>query len=963
MAIQTLFVYLAPIFLFGSIPIWRVFFNLVTSSLQQGVTGQAIIIEYVEGGSLEEYLVQRYPSGMPEAEARRFLLQIASALQMLSERRIAHRDLKPANVMLTAWKNTDKLPDVKIADFGFAKVLDTNTQMMTSVVGSPLYMAPELLDGAQYTASVDMWSAGVIFMRLVSRNEKALFPVRNQDELRAYLQDPIKLAKDILDLDISEQGKTLLTRMLDLNSASRLTWEAFMDDDYVRPKGNKPAAPIVRDIPNWMIQVTSYESDERFEIGVNSALPVAAFRDTLEIRLNLDAGDAVMISPHCGMLTDGKVMNDYYSLKQRVDAKGNPLYCFVITQATLKKGFKPQHCKLKTVEAPSFDVTTFLGPLASTPPLSAALATMPLTELQEYVSNMMTDLKEYGDAQDWELKLAGLKLAVGAHMRHADELMAYAERLYADTVNLAAAKDRADVLASYAKMLHSSHQALISSFGPVRDTILKVSSYSDAFRPEVVAEVQEEASHIGLAPFGPPYNQVLRSDHTVAQLTNFWHNDQRLEDIRPIHESILRGELLFSASSDPEMVRVYGIIDMEYTGAAWDPTIPRPPDNENAPPLIIASGAINQHLTSFPRTEMLTYPFGKAKIAWEESSRAHHRLSGNVRLENEIVRMASDCSPYAPLPMETLITVITYLKSIVFHYGKVKDGVHAIETQRDALAHARSAYDRACVTPWLEVLKHRASFDRFEHLLRKEWTAEKLAKLVETSRSVHGELSLVQDFRDFVTEHQRRGLWTESINASAEETNKVFAKFLEEERQRRNAWLHSHRIDHHLDRFKQLMSPKHEFFFLLREGHLDMTVTKRGIVEYPRLERDDGAPWPQLPSRKEEKEDPEKTASRSSLSVHSSSASSASSASCSSSAASLATPSSSSSPYGSSSAHWVSPFAASPILPIRTLNADEVKTSSREAKLVAELERLRLELDRAHKANAQLAKRSANKRR
>lgn len=69
---------------------------------------------------------------------------------------IVHRDLKPENLLMHEGK-------LKLADFGFAKYVISHNAMQKSIVGTPLYMSPELLKRIKYTSKCDVWSLGVIF--------------------------------------------------------------------------------------------------------------------------------------------------------------------------------------------------------------------------------------------------------------------------------------------------------------------------------------------------------------------------------------------------------------------------------------------------------------------------------------------------------------------------------------------------------------------------------------------------------------------------------------------------------------------------------------------------------------------------------------------------------------------------------------------------------------------------------
>ena len=86
----------------------------------------------------------------------------------MHKKNIAHRDLKPENILLES-KDKNNF-DVKIADFGFACLFDPHDGL-TTILGSPLYMAPEIIMGQNYNEKVDIWAIGVItYMLLSGRN-------------------------------------------------------------------------------------------------------------------------------------------------------------------------------------------------------------------------------------------------------------------------------------------------------------------------------------------------------------------------------------------------------------------------------------------------------------------------------------------------------------------------------------------------------------------------------------------------------------------------------------------------------------------------------------------------------------------------------------------------------------------------------------------------------------------------
>jgi BR serine/threonine kinase len=118
-----------------------------------------IVTEYAGKGELFDYLVQHH--FLPENVAMNFFRQIIYGLEYLHSLGICHRDLKPENILL------DDNLNIKIADFGFARVVKEN--IAETSCGSPHYAAPEVIRGQPYDGrAADVWSCGVILFALLA---------------------------------------------------------------------------------------------------------------------------------------------------------------------------------------------------------------------------------------------------------------------------------------------------------------------------------------------------------------------------------------------------------------------------------------------------------------------------------------------------------------------------------------------------------------------------------------------------------------------------------------------------------------------------------------------------------------------------------------------------------------------------------------------------------------------------
>ena len=119
-----------------------------------------IAMEFVEGHTLSQYLAHKVK--FTEADVASMAVQLLEALAHAHEHGVWHRDVKPSNVIMT------KTGRVKIADFGIARTDTTGLTMTSSVLGTPMYMAPEQFMGLTIDHRVDVYSAGVVLYQLLA---------------------------------------------------------------------------------------------------------------------------------------------------------------------------------------------------------------------------------------------------------------------------------------------------------------------------------------------------------------------------------------------------------------------------------------------------------------------------------------------------------------------------------------------------------------------------------------------------------------------------------------------------------------------------------------------------------------------------------------------------------------------------------------------------------------------------
>ncbi|KAL0335065.1 UNVERIFIED_CONTAM: Serine/threonine-protein kinase PEPKR2 [Sesamum radiatum] len=158
-----------------------------------------------------EVEIMQHLSGHPEAA--NIIKELMLAIRYCHEMGVVHRDIKPENILLTS------SGQMKLADFGLAvRILDG--QRLTGVVGSPAYVAPEVLMG-NYSEKVDIWSAGVLLHALLV----GVLPFQG-DSLETVFE---AIKKEKLDFtggvweSVSQPARDLLSGMLTRNIATRFT--------------------------------------------------------------------------------------------------------------------------------------------------------------------------------------------------------------------------------------------------------------------------------------------------------------------------------------------------------------------------------------------------------------------------------------------------------------------------------------------------------------------------------------------------------------------------------------------------------------------------------------------------------------------------------------------------------------------------------------------------------------------
>ncbi|MEO1086174.1 MAG: serine/threonine-protein kinase, partial [Acidobacteriota bacterium] len=167
--------------------------------------GIFVIMELLEGPGLDEVIRDEAP--IERGRVKTLLMEIASALGEAHRLQIVHRDLKPGNVILVNGR-------VKVLDFGIARVTDDSTHLTRTgeVIGSPLYMSPEQIQGQELDGRCDLYALGVMTYTLLSGREPFAADSPTSVVLK-HLNEPAPDIKQIVP-DLPDEWVALLDRLL-----------------------------------------------------------------------------------------------------------------------------------------------------------------------------------------------------------------------------------------------------------------------------------------------------------------------------------------------------------------------------------------------------------------------------------------------------------------------------------------------------------------------------------------------------------------------------------------------------------------------------------------------------------------------------------------------------------------------------------------------------------------------------
>lgn len=210
--------------------------NIVTlKAVYEDDNAVHLVMELCEGGELFDRIVAR--GHYNERAAAKIARTIMEVVQACHKGGVIHRDLKPENFLFANKKENAPL---KAIDFGLS-VTFTPGERFSEIVGSPYYMAPEVLRRS-YGPEVDVWSAGVMLYILLC-GVPPFWAETESGVAQAILRGVVDFSREPWP-KVSDRAKSLVRKMLELNPRRRMTAQQVLDHPWIQNISQAPEVPL-----------------------------------------------------------------------------------------------------------------------------------------------------------------------------------------------------------------------------------------------------------------------------------------------------------------------------------------------------------------------------------------------------------------------------------------------------------------------------------------------------------------------------------------------------------------------------------------------------------------------------------------------------------------------------------------------------------------------------------------------
>ena len=183
-----------------------------------------IIVMELCDENLVKHIANRGPFN--KEEIYELLTQLNNSFKNMKEKKITHRDLKPQNILI---KNENKKKIYKLSDYGLSKQLIHLNQELTTMVGTALFKAPEIMEGKKFNYKCDLWSLGVIIYLLLFKK----YPYNGRSET-IILEDIKKKGQKELFKSEDNELDDLIRKLLVKDPEKRISWEEYFEHPFFK---------------------------------------------------------------------------------------------------------------------------------------------------------------------------------------------------------------------------------------------------------------------------------------------------------------------------------------------------------------------------------------------------------------------------------------------------------------------------------------------------------------------------------------------------------------------------------------------------------------------------------------------------------------------------------------------------------------------------------------------------------
>ncbi|XP_058390664.1 serine/threonine-protein kinase 17A isoform X2 [Diceros bicornis minor] len=192
-----------------------------------------LVLEYAAGGEIFDQCVADREEAFKEKDVQRLMRQILEGVRFLHAHDVVHLDLKPQNILLTS---ESPLGDIKIVDFGLSRIMK-NSEELREIMGTPEYVAPEILSYDPISMATDMWSIGVLTYVMLT----GISPFLGDNKQETFLnisQMNLSYSEEEFDV-VSESAVDFIKTLLVKKPEDRATAEECLKHPWLTQSGSQ----------------------------------------------------------------------------------------------------------------------------------------------------------------------------------------------------------------------------------------------------------------------------------------------------------------------------------------------------------------------------------------------------------------------------------------------------------------------------------------------------------------------------------------------------------------------------------------------------------------------------------------------------------------------------------------------------------------------------------------------------